>query len=245
MRLGIGLAVVLPLLVSQAAAAADYNRSEKTPLYTLALRVPEAAMRIPALRARIMALHETDAKQTRSDAKDDKEADPAFHPYDVETTWRVTFEDAAVISLSGDTYADTGGAHPNEAYQTLVWDKKANRAVAITDLFAPGQSRAALAAIADTAARTWTRIYEQRSGQEAGPEADDASLGIGPDAEKLKTLALTYARGQTRANGIVLLYGAGQVWPHVLGEFRVPVPARVFYRYLSPRWRNEFESPRP
>jgi hypothetical protein len=38
-----------------------------------------------------------------------------------------------------------------------------------------------------------------------------AGQGIGADPDKLKSYALTYAKGQTRANGIVLLYGAGEV----------------------------------
>ena len=47
------------------------------------------------------------------------------------------------LKLSGDTFADTGGAHPNNGFQTLVWDKTANRAVAITDLFAPDLAKPA------------------------------------------------------------------------------------------------------
>lgn len=220
--------------------SADVDHSEKSPLYELRLRAPAAAMAIPALRDRIMALHKRDADELKSEAKEDKESDPAFHPYDVDTVWRVSFENDAVISLSADTFADTGGAHPNDGFQTLVWDKKANRAVALPDLFAPGKSQAALAAIADAATKIWNSIYRQRTGQEPGPDADQATQGIGPDAEKLKAWALTYAKGQTRANGIVLLYGAGQVWPHVLGDFRVSVPAAVFSRYLSGQWQLIF-----
>lgn len=209
-------------------------------MYELRLRAPAAAMAIPALAARIMALHKTDSDEIKSEAKEDKEADPAFHPYEYDTVWRVTFESAAVISLSGDTFADTGGAHPNEGYQTLVWDKQANRALALTDLFAPGDAKFALSAIANAATNTWNRIYQKRTGQAPGPDADEAKQGIGPDPAELKAWALTYAKGQTRANGILLLYGAGEVWPHVLGDFRVPVSAAVFSRYLSPRWQQTF-----
>lgn len=223
-------------------SAADYDHTEKSPLYELHLRVPEAAMAIPALRDRIMALHKTDSDETRRDATEDKDSDPAFHPYYVDTVWRVTFENGAVISLSGDTNADTGGAHPNEGFQTLVWDKKAGRALAVSDLFVPGEARLALAAVADAATKSWNRIYLRRSGEQPGPNADQARDGIGPEAEKLKNWALTYVKGEARANGIVLLYGAGQVWPHVLGDFRVPVPAAAFSRYLSAKWQPIFAS---
>jgi hypothetical protein len=228
------------VLAAAPALGADYDATEKSPLYELHLRVPETAMTIPALKDKILALYKADADQAKSDAKEDKEGNQDFHPSVIDTHWRVTFESDAVLSLSAEINADTGGAHPNAAFQTLVWDKKADGAVPIDGLFQPDQTKAALAAIADAASKAWTRTYIQRSGQKPGPEADVAKDGIGADPEKLKTYALTYAKGEATANGIVLLYGAGQVWPHVLGDFRLAVPAGVFARYLKPQWKTVF-----
>jgi len=228
------------LLAVTPALSADYDATEKSPLYELHLRVPAAAIAISPLKDKILALHGADAEQAKADAKEDKEDNPSFHPYSIDTIWRVTFENEFVLSLSGDTNADTGGAHPNQGFQTIVWDKKANRPVPIEALFQSDQVKAALKAIADAAGKTWTKIYTQRSGQSPGPDADLVETGIGADPEKLGTYALTYAKGQTAANGIVLLYGAGQIWPHALGDFRVAVPAAVFTRYLAPQWRGIF-----
>jgi hypothetical protein len=222
------------------ALAADYETTEKSPLYELHLRVPATAMTIPPLKDRILALHKADVDQAKVDAKEDKEANPSFHPYSIDTIWRVTFENEAVLSLSCDIDADTGGAHPNQAFQTIVWDKRGGRAVPIEALFAPDQVKAALKAIADAAGKAWTKTYTQRSGQPPGQDSDLAETGIGADPEKLKTYALIYAKGQTAANGIVLLYGAGQAWPHVLGDFRLAVPAAVFAKYLLPQWKVVF-----
>jgi hypothetical protein len=219
---------------------ADYDKTEKSPLYELHLRVPATAMAIAPLRDRIFALYKKDADQAKSDAKDDKDGNPSFQPYNIETTWRVTFENAAVLSLSAETYADIGAAHPNDGFQTLVWDKVAGRAVPIDALFVPGQAKAGMAAIADAAAKAWAKTYTQRTGQKPGPNADMAKDGIGASAEKLAPYALTYAKGQTTANGIVLLYGTGQVWPNVLGDFRLSVPAAVFTQYLAPQWKRIF-----
>ena len=109
-----------------------------------------------------------------------------------------------------------------------------------SSLIAPDQAKAALAAIADSATKAWAGSYTQRSGQPPGPDADVAKDGIGADPDKLKNYALTYAKGQTTANGILLLYGAGQVWPHVLGDFRLAVLASVFGKYLAPPWKAVF-----
>jgi hypothetical protein len=225
-------------LATTSALAADYDRTEKTALYTLHLKAPEAAMAIPPVKDEILARYRGDADETRKEAADDKDGNPAFHPYQVDITWRVSFDSPAVLSLSGETYADTGGAHPNGAFQTLVWDKQANRAVPIEALFVPDQAKAALAAIADAAAKAWVKTYTQRSGDK--PDADMPGDAIGPEPDKLKNYALTYAKGQATANGIVLLYGAGQAWPHVLGDFRLSVPAAVFAKYLAPQWKGVF-----
>jgi len=227
-------------LAAVPALGADYDATEKSPLYELHLRVPETAMSIAPLKEKILALYKADADQAKADAKEDKQDNPSFHPFGIDTIWRVTFENAAVLSLSSETNADTGGAHPNQAFQTIVWDKKANIAVPVEALFRPDQVKAALAAIADAAGKAWTKTYIARSGQKPGPDTDLAGDGIGAEPAKLKTYALTYARGQMAANGIVLLYGAGQVWPHVLGDFRLAVPVAVFTKYLAPQWKDVF-----
>ncbi|HEY4075679.1 MAG TPA: DUF4163 domain-containing protein [Rhizomicrobium sp.] len=231
-------------LITAPVLAADYDKTEKTPLYEIRLQVPAAAMAIAPLRDKILTLYKTDTDQAEHDAKDDKNGNPSFSPYDIETVWRVTFENAAMLSLSAETYADTGAAHPNDAFRTLVWDKAGARAVSIDALFAPGQAKAGMAAIARAAASAWAKTYTQRSGQKPGPNADMAKEGISASADKLASYALTYAKGQTTANGIVLLYGAGQVWPHVLGDFRLSVPAAVFAQYLAPRWKTIFAETR-
>jgi hypothetical protein len=233
-----GIAFACLGLIAAPALAGDYDKTEKSPLYEIGLQVPAAAMAIAPLRDKIMALYKADTDQAKRDAKDDKDGNPSFSPYDIDTRWRVTFENDAALSLCGETYANIGAAHPGDAFQTLVWDKKDSRALPLEALFAPDQVKPALMAIADAAAAAWAKTYTARSGQKPGPNADVAKDGIGPDAEKLKTYALTYAKGQVTANGIVLLYGAGQVWPHMLGDFRLSIPAAVFAKDLAPRWKT-------
>ncbi len=43
----------------------------------------------------------------------------------------MTFDSPQVISLSGYSFIDENGAHPNAAFDAVVWDKTANRAVAL------------------------------------------------------------------------------------------------------------------
>ena len=223
-----------------AAIAAGYDKTETTKAYTLRLRVPESAMAIAPLKTEIFARWKKDAGDIKQEANQDfADKVPDFHPYDLDTNWRVTFESPTAISLSADSFIDEGGAHPNGAFDSLVWDKAASRAVPFEALFNPAEAKAAFAAIAASAKKTWTATITERSGD--APDPSEAAQGIGPDPKKLGHYALIYAKGDTKANGIVLLYGAGEVWAHVVGDFRIAVPESVFRAYLTPRWRSEFK----
>src|SRR5262245_18648772 len=94
------------LLSATPALSADYETTEKSPLIEMHLRVPASAMAIAPLKEQILALDRADVDEAKADAKDDKEDNPSFHPYSIDTVWRVTFENSAVISLSGETNAD-------------------------------------------------------------------------------------------------------------------------------------------
>lgn len=227
-------------LASSLALAAGYDKTETTKAYTIRLRVPEAGLSLPALKAEIMARWKRDSDEIKSEATGDlKDGVPDFHPYMLDTQWRVTFESADVVSLSANSFIDQNGAHPNGGFDTVVWDKKANRAVPFEDLFVASQRKAAFTAIAASARKTWMAIMTRRAGEAPVPGMVDD--GIGADPKKLGHYALTYEKGETRANGIVLLYGAGEVWPHVVGDFRLSVPVSAFRKYLTPRWGAVFD----
>lgn len=227
-------------LASSFALAAGYDKTETTKAYTTRLRLPDAGLSIPALKAEIMARWKRDSDEIKSEAREDlKDQVPDFHPYMLDTQWRVTFESADVISLSANSFIDQNGAHPNGGFDTIVWDKKANRAVPFEDLFVPAMRKAAFTAIAASARKTWIAIMTKREGDAPIPGMVDD--GIGADPKKLGHYALIYAKGENRPNGIVLLYGAGEVWPNAAGDFRLVVPASVFRADLTPEWKARFD----
>jgi hypothetical protein len=231
--------IALFLFAAPTLAAGDYDKSETTSAYTLRLRIPADAMAIAPLKAEIMRRWMKDSGDIKSQAiSDQKDVPQYFHGYELDTNWRVTFEDANVLSVSGYSFIDQGGAHPNAAFDSIVWDKRANRAVPLAALFAKGQGAAAFKAIAASARATWIATVTKLS--DRVPDPSEADTGIGADFDHLGHFALTYAKGQSKANGIVLLYGAGEAWPHVLGDFRLAVPVAVFSKYLDPHWAAEF-----
>jgi hypothetical protein len=226
---------------SALAAVPAYDKKEENGTYIFRLRVPAAAMAVAPLKAEIFKRWAKESGEIKSQAISDKKEMPQyFHPYAYDANWRVTFEDARLISVSGDIFIDQGGAHPNAAFDSIVWDKTANRAVPLRALFAKGQADAAYKAIAAAARKVWVSTVSKESG---GDPVDPtmANEGISDSAEGLGHYAFTYAKGDSKANGIVLLYGAGEAWAHVMGEFRLAISVQVFRKYLAPEWAGEFK----
>jgi hypothetical protein len=243
MRKLVGAFVLLVLAAMPALAGADYDSHDKTALYDFRLRAPATAMAIPRVKARILSDYAQAIDGMKDQAAQEKKDSPdSFRPYTIDVRWRTTFENPAVLSLSGETYSDTGGAHPNGDFQTVVWDKAAAKTLNLSDLFAPSQTKAALAAIHDAATRTWIKTVVKESADAGEPMSvadaqSTAGTGAGGNDDQF---ALTYATGQSTANGIVFLYGAGAVWPHALGDFRIAVPVSLFGKYLAPQWKSVF-----
>jgi hypothetical protein len=232
-------ALNLSLIVSTACAA-DYDKTEKTKAYEIRLRVAGAAVAIPKLRDEIMARFKKDTKEIRELSTSDlKEMPQYFHPYAFDSDWKVTFENDRLISVSTNTFIDENGAHPNGAFDSIVWDKRTNRAVPFHELFASGKAPEAFRAIAAAARKAWAKSMRDKVGEE--PDMSEANQGIGAEEQKLGHYALTYAKGDSKANGVVLLYGPGETWPHVLGDFRLSIPVAVFREDLTPAWRAEFK----
>lgn len=220
--------------------AGDFSTDKRTATSELSLKIPAAAASIPALKAEILRRYAAASKSVARDAVEDKQDDPqGFHPYLFDSEWRVTFENPDVISLSALNVSDENGAHPNNDYDTIVWVKKQGRAVALTDLFVKAQLPGALHDIAESAKRSLRKKFPHEEGQPA--DFDPVDGNIAADPAKLGSYALTYAKGESKANGIVLLWGAGGPWPNVMGDIKLSIPVSVFRKYLTPQWKTVFK----
>lgn len=222
----------------------SFHKLENTDLYQIEIDVPKAIMSIEGLKNDVLKRFKLAADETKNSAEEGKKSgEEHFFAHSLSTKWQVTFENSEVISISGITDEYQGGAHPHTYYESIVWDKKAKRAVPLRALFNENQAEIALKAIAESAQKSWVKIYTQRSGE--APSSDmltQAKEGITPIGESMKNYALTHAKNQSKVNGIVLLYGAGEIWAHALGEFRIPVALPVFNQYLKPKWRAIFKN---
>lgn len=233
-------ALGLSLLTTAVLAAADYDKTEKTKAYEIRLRIADPAMTIAPLSDEILARWKKESGEIKEEARSElKEVPQYFHPYSLDANWRVTFENDHIISLSTNTFVDQNGAHPNGEFDSIVWDKRARRVVPLHELFVSDRLQVALKAIAAAARKAWLKNMTDKVGVDA--DTSDMDRGIAADEKHLGHYALTYAKGDTKANGIILLYGPGEVWAHVLGDFRLSIPVAAFRDDLTPAWRAEFK----
>jgi len=194
-------ALSLSVLATSAFAAASYDKTEKTKAYEIRLRIAAPAMAIPKLHHEIMARFKKDTKEIRELSTSDlKEMPQYFHPYAFDANWKVTFENDHLISLSTNTFIDENGAHPNGAFDSIVWDKRTNRVVPFHELFAPGKAPAAFKAIAVAARKGWIKSATEKAG-------DAKSVGHpGSLAKSGSVHAFQHLRGRGKA-----LYRRGQI----------------------------------
>ena len=148
-----------------AAAAVARKVSEANDLYTFDYGYPAAAAAIPSLKAMLDADLDKqkgelslDAKKAKADAA---ENDFPFNPYSRGYDWQVVTETSGWLSLSSMVSTYTGGAHPNYWFDTVLWDKAANKRRDPKDLFV---SRKALARPSSLSSAARSTSSARRSG---------------------------------------------------------------------------------
>jgi len=117
--------------VAEPAMAQVVTSKAKTADYEFSYAYPAAAARIAGLKAWLDAERtRIQAKTARDAAAGHREARKAgfpFNRYSFDQTWKVVTDTPRFLSLSGDSYNFTGGAHGSPASYGLLWDKAAGR----------------------------------------------------------------------------------------------------------------------
>lgn len=119
------------------AVAVDLDRTSED--YEFGYSWPREAARHEALVARLRAEAETAEAELAATAAEERklaeEGDFPFRQHAFDKDWKVVADLPDWLSLSATIYTYTGGAHPNAGFDSLLWDKRAGRAMSPLDLF--------------------------------------------------------------------------------------------------------------
>lgn len=255
----------------KAAAAADQRDAAAAPTYAVPLTMrsktgacdvkatlpPEAAATPAVLKAVSADAVAWLWELTSSAAEAEKESGKQewWRPYSGELAFKPAFVSDRVVSLLGEWWQDTGGAHPNSGFLTENVDPKSGASIEWADLF-PAEAGAA---VMSPALRKYVhddlmRQKRQRLGDGFDAKmAEDFMKDLGHDAPSF-TFAGSEEPGAgskgpgaasrtprpVRASGLVLHFGPYDVGAYAEGPYTVRLPAAVIADALAPAWRDAF-----
>jgi hypothetical protein len=217
-----------PVEVEQKGADLDFSYS-----------YPAAAARIAPLRRWLDA----DRARLRARAARDAAADRRergggipFHQHDATRTWKVVTETPRLLSLSGETYRFTGGAHGGTLLEALVWDKARGARIDPRTMFG---SPAAMQRVLGPGWCDWLkRERRHRLGSDVGP---DDIFPCPPVADLTVLLGSTDRRAIDRIGLVAGQYVAGS-YAEGMYEMTVPVTPAML-AIVRPAWRGAFAKP--
>ncbi|WP_126172050.1 DUF3298 and DUF4163 domain-containing protein [Altericroceibacterium xinjiangense] len=216
--------------------------STETDAYSFAYAYPEKAGAIPGL-ARLLdtRLEETKANLAAAASKDRAEMQDSgspFRPHSHETRWMVVADLPDWLSLSAQAYFYSGGAHGMTTFDSLVWDKRAGRALQPTDFFGSAS------AFSDTVRESFCAELDRQRAEKRGSPVDktDEIFGACIDPVENSTLILGSSNGRTfdRIGFLIPPYNAG---PYAEGTFEItlPVTPAVLAR-VKPEYQASFST---
>ena len=209
-------------------------------LFAFEYAYPAAAAAIPSLRARLdgeLAKHRTEfeafAREEQANAKAG-----GFDPrkLDLAIDWAVVAELPGWLSLSAAVESYEGGAHPNHNFDAILWDKTADRARKVEELFTSRQ--AFLDAVQGDFCREIDKQREERRGEKINRASGDPFDECIDPLESTVILGSSNRKAFNRIGVLVAPYAAG---PYVEGGYEVtlPVTARVLAA-VKPEYRAAF-----
>ena len=237
---GLGLALAMGAAIPIAAApraagAVEVKRNDA--LVDFSYGYPAAAARIAPLRRWLdqdRIRFEADARRTaQEDRREATKNDYPFHPHDAARHWAVVTETPQLLSLSGETYRFTGGAHGGTLIDTIVWDKARQRRVDPRAMFTSA------AALQDLLGATWCAKLKAERTKRLGEDPGVDPVFPCPTIDKLTLLlGSTNRRAIDRIGLIAGQYVAGA---YVEGMYEVTLPVTpALLRIVKPEWRGAF-----
>lgn len=246
-------APVIPASPATSSTAGLPGDHAETRQYKVAINLP----RLPAAQQPLAdALRATadSAKREFVQALPDSDQDASItdRQYGLWLDFTVAANTSAFTSVRERGGEDTGGAHPIPIEATFVYDRKANRVIALHDLFShPEAARKALADFARASLLKKLMADAPQPG-EGSPAAikDWKTNTVQMLDEGTKPTMVNFALFMVRAGaaadaaspGLTLVFPPYQVASYAAGTQTVDVPANVFAKFLKPQYQGDFST---
>lgn len=223
------MALAAGVTAQQRGATQDYKFTYSYP--TQAARIPALRSWLEADKAKLRASIAGDAAEGRRAAR--RNGFP-FNQYEAQKSWKVVTDTPRFLSLSGDVYSFTGGAHGNPGSLALVWDKAAGRRLDPKAMFV------SVAALQAAVTQPYcAKLNAERTARRGTPPSGDDMFGKCPGIGDLTVLLGSSDRNRIDRIGFIAdPYVAG---PYAEGAYEVTLPVTpAVLRAVNPAYRASF-----
>lgn len=211
--------------------------SQTTPDATVKLTIAPAIAAWSDLRTKLYNDGVAQLKKDLETAKEDRAhiADEGFpNPaYEHELSWSLSAANPRLVSLKGTWFSFTGGAHPNNGFNTLLWDTNLGHEIGRAELFNPeGPADAAVQkALCDGIGRA-------RAAKGVPPESDPSTW---PCPKWRDTdLVLVASTTPGKFGGVDFVFDPYAIGSYAEGPYEVIVPYAAIRDALNPTYAGEF-----
>jgi hypothetical protein len=217
---------------AQSISAPPFSFADRSAAAEVKLALPAALARHPVLHR---TLYDREVAALRAFAADAlamrAELDEAAPAYSMEVEWGVAGETDRLLSLVREEYAFAGGAHPNTASTTLLFDKRAGREVELAALFPDRAANPALEAALCDALKT--------EKVKRGGVPLDGDVWTCPRLAEAQAALAPAVDG--RSTGLTFHFSPYEVGPYAEGGYEITLPARTIRSALATGFRDQFE----
>ena len=221
-------------------AATGHEVEQETDSYFFAYSYPVEAAAIPALKAwfdgerrRSKALLLKDVKEAQADARG---ADYEYRAHSLGNAWKRVASTPRFLSLSREITTFSGGAHGNQGFGSLLWDKNAGSRLAVLDVFA---SKAAFsAAITRPFCDKLNRQRAKKRGADYGKSSiSEFDACINP----AKSAVILGSSDKKRFDKIGILIAPYEAGSYAEGSYEVTLPVTAaLLKTVKPQYRDAF-----
>lgn len=250
----LGAAVAACLVLTAAAAAPKPVISSKSKAAEVDVTIDPALKAHPGLYDNLLAEGKRQAASWRSEAEgilrrgDDSFTFKDGRRYTYSRSYTQRSAIGRYISVLRDDGVFTGGAHPNQHIDTILWDTQARKRISIRPFFKEtadnGPAMTAMAKLVRVA------VFDEKKRRkletiEGTPENNEWLKGIEPSLLKLGPVTLAPSTEPGKGSGLTFHFSPYDVGPYAEGPLTAFVPWESFRQYLTPAGAELFAGARP
>jgi hypothetical protein len=236
-------------LAEDKAAKPDYTLHTK--LLDASATVDASLKRFPGLYENLLAEGKRQAGKWQAEAEKDKKEYPEIFRDNRRQEYERSYGESSVVagryvSVVRIDYMDAGGAHPNRATNTILWDAKAKKRISIRPFFKEtADNGPTLTALAKAIRAALAVEKRARDIQVADPDTDHDLSAVKPNLLAIGAVELAPSTEAGKSSGLIVNFSPYAVGPYVEGSYGVFVPWGIFQPYLSPEGLAIFGGERP